>query len=459
MNLLKNQVIGNKSNNDAKLCLGDFTFFSDLLILFFSGVIVFGLKNEIDIVPMIGKFIIGISIYMFFKLKNNKKIVFLIAVISFINISLGFTDLINNGSYVADWQRTLRNSEYNVSTAKSVLLFLSILNSMLTYRWIQRKAVTYSCNEVQRKNNLIISYVGLVILFIILLTGYSSEVLTSDVYVSNSNPLYEYALVIYLIVWLFSEKSKFIQIMMIIYSACYILYSLNFGDRSAAFLMLALLFMIYYEKKISVMKLLILVIVAVFIANIIAVIRSDGSGSMDFSSILANTVDRGLYSDTVSYSYYSGITITALHHKDMDAPLYFFSYVKSLFLGTGSSEYSSLSSYARSHYTDLFNRGGGFFFTSFYAWFGYIGIALSAYVLGLIIRKVYSRDGVYAQIYQILIIVFSFRWYLYSPTVFFRSVFVVATVAYGICLIFDHISRSNISNKKDKKGRINYEYS
>ncbi|GLX67374.1 hypothetical protein [Paenibacillus glycanilyticus] len=449
MIITKKQIINeSKFSNPKQINISNkLIFLLDAFILFIASIIVFGLKDDLKLLPLIGRVMIVITIYMLFKFKGNKKLLFLFAILGFINISIGVSDLINNGAYVANWQLSLRHSEYNIVTAKSILLFMSVLNMMLGYSWLKNRAVNILSNDIQILNNPIISYVGTAALFIILLTGYSSELLTSSgEYVSNNNPIYEYAIVIYVVVWFFSGSSKIIKILLFTYSGVYSLYSLYFGDRSAAFLMLLLLFVLNFERKISVIKLFVLSVSAIFLANFIAIIRS--GIDMDLSTIITNAQERGLYSDTVSYSYYTGITVTALHYIDHESLTYFLGYLKSLFLGTNSSEYGSLANYVSDNYGRLFNRGGGLFFTSFYAWFGYIGIISGAVLLGCIIRMVFSKSGKISNLYQILIVAFSVRWYLYNPTVLFRSVFVIATLVIILCLIFDTVIKKEKTRKK-----------
>jgi len=418
------------------------TYF-DVFILIITGLIVFVANSRNEMLPIIGIGIIIVSLYLCFKVRRNKKLLLLFAIIAFINISIGITDCINRGVYVADWQLPLRGTEYNVYTAKSILLFMVILNVILDIRWLKKKSVNICFYKIKLHYNPIISLVGILSLFLILITGYNKDIISSQGYVSNSNPLYEYAIVIFAIVWLFSGNKKIINNILIFYGVSFIIYSLSFGDRSAAFMMLLLVFILYFEKKITIVKLVLFALIAIILSNFIGVIRT--GVPLDFYTITKNLIERGFYSDTVSYSYYSGITISVLHHIDSNAPKYFFEFLKYQIVGFGINEFGSMAHFVRENYSELFNRAGGLYTSSFYAWFGYNGVILSAVIMGIIIRTTYSKVGSFALLYQILIIVLSLRWYLYNPTGLFRSVFVVGTILLLLSIGFNSLCKARVN--------------
>ncbi|MTW87995.1 O-antigen polysaccharide polymerase Wzy [Virgibacillus dakarensis] len=397
------------------------------------------MSDSIKYLPIIGTLIIVLSIYLCFKVKGNEKLLFLFAIVGFINISIGLSDGILKGMHVAAWQIPLRETVYNVYTAKSILLFLSILNPFLSHHWIKNKSVNLNHEGIKRKDNLIIAYIGTLTMYIILLMGYDVNALSGDGYVSNSNPLIEYAIVIFVVVWFYSDKSIVINILLKIYALLYVLYSMSFGDRSAAFLMILLYYLLYINKKykLSITKIFILALIAITLSNFVAEYRTDASA--DISDLVQSTFERGLYSDTVSYSYYASITITAAPHID-DTFDYFIEYLKSLVVGGSNSEFSNLANFVSGKY--FYNVGGGLYTSYFYFGFGYLGVIFGASILGIVLRKVYSHKGSFAIIYQLLIPVLAIRWYLYGPTSIYRSIFIVSTILLLICFIFDKLVRN-----------------
>ncbi|CAM3923663.1 O-antigen polysaccharide polymerase Wzy [Mesobacillus zeae] len=430
-------MIRQTNSNENKLKMSDvISLMLDTLILGISLIVVFSTKDRIETLPIIGYLIIGISIYLCFKVRKNEKLLFLFAIVSFINISIGFTDCINKGLYVSPWQIPLRESEYNSYTAKSILLFLCIINMFLSTKWLHSKAVNIRYTELIRRENLIIGYIGTILMFAILLMGYDTSVKVNNTYVSNSNPLIEYSVIIFAVVWLYIGKNKKLHFLLSLYAFLYILYSLSFGDRSAAFLMILLYYLLYVGNKIrlSLTRVFILAILAITLSNFIAEYRS--GKSLEIMSMLQSAIQRGVYSDTVSYSYYASITISAVKHID-NSVVYFLQYLKTILLGGGSSEFGNLANFVKENY--LYNVGGGLYTSYFYFGLGYPGVIMASAILGFIIRGVYSKKGNFAVLYQILIPVLSIRWYLYGPTSLYRSVFIIATFVLLSCIIFDQL--------------------
>jgi hypothetical protein len=412
------------------------TYF-DIVVIFISMLVVFVGGNEIEVLPLIGFLIIGISIYMCIKVRDNKKLLILFAIVGFINISIGVSDCINKGLYVSEWQLPLRFTTYSVYTAKSILLFLGMINLFISRTWVKRNTLLDNSGKIERKNNNIIATIGTIALYIILALSYITNKNRSGGYVTNSNPIFEYAMIVYIVTWYYSNKNKRIHFMLNIYAVCYALYSFYLGDRSAAFLMIILYYILNYENKISIFKSSILAISGIVISNFIGVIRNMPVFTLE--DIFIKVLQRGLYSDTVSYSYYASISISALRYYESNTLFFFLKYLKSLFLG--SNEFNRLAIYASKNYKSLFNYSGGIYPSYFYFWFGYLGVMIGASILAIIIRKVFTSKNEYMSIYQVLIPVFSIRWYLYGPTSLFRGIIVLTTFFLFLCTVFDKVSK------------------
>lgn len=405
----------------------------DYIILFLTLVYVFTSSNSIDFLHNTGYLIIFLSLYLCYKVRKNEKILLLFSIIGFINISVAVSDNLLLGLHVADWQIPLRETMYNSFTSKSILLFISVLNVAISHHWLENKAVNLKKFNIKQKYNPILVVIGIISLFYILFFGYDLNVLSANVYVSNDNPLIEYAIVIYLVVWMYSGKSSIINFILHLYSISYILISMSFGDRSAGFLMIIIYYLLFINQKheLTLKQILILTVSAVLFSNIIAEVRHSGSNT--FLEVIDNALQRGMYSDTVSYSYYASVTLTATHHIENNF-MVFIEYVLS-WIGLG--ETNNLSYYVSNNY--LHNVGGGMYPAYFYFGMGYVGVLLSSAILGLILRSSYSRKGFLAQVYQLLIPTFAIRWYLYGPTTFYRSIFVVSTLFIFACIFFHKV--------------------
>lgn len=412
----------------------------DFLLFLISLLLIFILKNKIENLWIIGFFIIFLSIYLIVKVRKNEMLFYLFAIIGFVNISIGISDCILNGQHVSSWQMALRETENNVYTSKSILLFLSLVNLLLSYPWIKS---TFNTKHIKRKDNPLIAYIGTFCMYLILLVGYDFKALSGPSYVSNSNALIEYATVIFAIVWFYSDKNKVVNYLIHFYAFLYVIISLSFGDRSASFLMILLYYLLFLKEKfkLSLVKIVLFSIVAVLLSNFIAEFRN--ASSYNFSELYQNTLKRGFYSDTVSYSYYAGITLTTAHNID-NTHEYFVEYIKSWIIGK-NSEYRNLTDFVRDKY-NLYNLGGGLYTSHFYFGWGFIGVVLGSILLALILRIVYSSNRSVIVLYQILIAVMSIRWYLYSPTSLYRSIFIISSLLIGITIIFNKISNLKYKN-------------
>lgn len=429
----------------------------DFFILSLCLILVWLLPNDANSLFVISISIIVVSIYMCFKVRKIKLLFFLLTIISFINISIGVSDGLLNGQHVAPWQLPLRQTIYNVVTMKSILLVISTFNVFLTLKWID-KVYLLNLKKIEKKDNLIISLLGTFTIYVVLILGYDIQTLGSGVYVSNSNPLIEYAVIMFVIIWFYSGDNKFIASLLKFYAVFYVLLSLYFGDRSASFLMILTFYLLFKSKnsKISVLRIVFLIFIAVFLANFIAGYR-DGM-PLEFGAILENTLQRGLYSDTISYSYYASITISAIYHID-DTLVYFLNYLKTWIFGSRTSDVGNLASFVKENY--MYNVGGGIYPSYFYFGMGYTGVILSGIALGVLVRFVYSRISSYAYIYKILIAVMSIRWYLYGPTTLYRSILIMASILIIACIISDvlmkrkkGINKNEIFNKSENINEI-----
>ena len=405
-------------------------FIIDIIFLLLGILVIYFTEDNTKTFPRLGVFLIVISLYMSFKVRKNQNLAFMFAVIAFINISLSITDLIQYGETVAKWQLAFRNTIYNTYNAKATVLLNVVLNLFITANYCDKVAEKSIGKNIVRKDNKVISILGYIILTLILLTGYGNDMRSGTGYVSNSNTLYEYAIVIFAMIWYYSKNNRKINILLIIYSIIYSLYSLYYGDRSAAFLMIFLVILLYL-KDISLKKMVIFAIVALVVSNFIAEYRENNNSNL--YKLMINTMERGMYSDTVSYSYYTSITISALHHYEEKPIKLFPKYLKSFFIGGRGDAIASLSVYAREKYMDLFNRDGGLYHSPFYAFGGYKGVIIGAIVLGCCIRYFYSKYSNNLIIVQMLITAFTIRWYLYNPLSLYRSAILIPIIFLTLC--------------------------
>lgn len=407
--------------------------FLEIVISSLGILLVIFLDNPNTSLPILSYYIIGISLYLIFKVRKNSYLVLLFGIITYINVSLVLGDLLQIGQVLLKssllWQQSVRSSEYLILGGKGLVLLLSVLNLILNITFVERH-IDKENNKIVKKNNPLIFYFGLLIMIIFLLTGYTSPV--GSTYESNTRTLYEYCLLLFIVVWYYSGNSKYKEWLLILFGIVYILQALYRGDRSSAFPMITLLVLIK-NIKITIPRIFSLSILGIIFSNLVSTYRQgfslDGLTSAYFDTFGLSA----LLSDTVSQSYYTAISIMKVGDTLPDTWKYFFNFVAGIFLGGNfpNADVGAMSN------NILFNRGGGLYFSWFYFWFGMLGIVFGALSLGIIIRAFFNKDNNIPKIFQLALVTMSFRWYLYTPFVFFRSVLFIFTSLFLVSKLVD----------------------
>jgi hypothetical protein len=164
-------------------------------------------------------------------------------------------------------------------------------------------------------------------------------------------------------------------------------------------------------------------------------------------AVVSEALNKGLFVDTISYSHYCGTTIVMLRSYLHNYLQQFFLFVYSIFVGTGRAGYN-LPRLAVLTAPKLFNRGGGFTYSHFYYWFGYLGVVVFSFIMGVMIKRVYKNNDRLSKVLQLTVSAFAMRWYVYYPIAFFRSALLIPAVLYFACDIYDKLSSSQGINIK-----------
>jgi len=394
---------------------------------------------------IVGGCIIFNSLATCFCVRKHNRMIILFLLMAYINCSVGWYDCILGGEYASMWQQNgMRATESIINTAKSILITCTILLLFVTPFISKNTSRFFNNLEKYRSKNSFIILTFIAILSGILLFALFSEVLPRQMegYSSVTNPLFEYSSIFVLFLWYFSKDvpivDKFIKLYTIIFC---ILFAL-IGDRSSCFIMLLLVFILYFSKNISFLKLAVVAFAGIYLANFISQIRADKS----FIEAISIAIERGFYTDTVSWSYYASITISALH-KFVDEPWRFIFGNLFYYLTGISTTYSGMSGFARDYSSNLYNIGGGIYSSYFYGMSGYIGVVCGALILGIIIRKAFKSSSFEGIIYQCLLVTLSLRWYLYSISTLFRGILVLTTILLLLCRLLNSKTKRKVLNE------------
>lgn len=384
---------------------------------------------------LVGLLIIITSFFLAFRARRAKILFVLLSVIAYINLSIAVMDCIYGGNMFPAYQWPLRHSIYNEMYAKCILLNITIISLIVTPKFIE-KAVSVSIKSLNRKKNYIISYVGIVFIIYSLIFGYV-RIGVDTGYVSNAKPIYEYTILVFLMVWYYSKGNGLINLLLLpLCALLYITQGLYYGDRSSALVLLVLIAMLYITK-LSIFRMLTLGLGGVILSNIVGVIRSYDLG---FGGLFRHFYDLGhlvLFSDTASYSYYAGITVIASRLSLPDNPVYYlYKFILGIFIGSSSqlTHEANITVAVRQIY---YNGGGGLYPSYFYFWGEYVGLVIGTIILGLVLYKTFTSASQYSCLMQVYLTTMCFRWYLYTPMTFFRTVLFIFSLLYGLCLLVD----------------------
>ena len=434
-------------NNNRIIVKAEVFRYAVIDILFFVvASVIAGSKSAT--LPVIGYFFILLSGYMIIKVRKTRYLFYLVFIIGLINISVGINDFIHMGEGISVWQsERMRNTIYDLLSAKSVLLFLAAFNLFLNGHCIEKHEATNTLLK-NRKSDPLIAYGGLFVLLLVLIYAVIFELWrrSRGTYISISNPIYEYSVIVFVISWMHSKNIKLCSKLLFVYGVVFSIVFLIMGDRSSVSMYVFALLIMYYKKetKINIGRLTVVLVFGLIFVNFIGIVRDNPQ--YDLIEILKTIIYRGFYVDTASWAYYSGITIVAAGMRSTNPLFLFYSFVLSLF-GVHNG-FSQMAQYAAGMGSLYFNRGGGFFGSYFYAWFRFPGVIISGFLVGLILQKVYDGTSNIASFYQILLIVFVIRWYIYSPIGFFRSVLLIGGLVYAlVSFVHKMMSRKTVDEE------------
>lgn len=417
---------------------------SYIITLFLSLISVFAVIffDEFNISKYILGSLIGItSILLAVRCRKAKMLFLLTSLMAYTFLSAVFLHYFflpafKSINYETFWY--LCTSQYSLIYAKSSLLTVVIISLIMTPKALNKaEKASVPVKEVLRKNNPIIAYVGLLGIAYILIFCITRS--TGINYVANKNPLYEYGILVFVMVWYYSKNNKIAEILLAVAAAIYIGQALYYGVRSSAFILGVMVFMMVLKKSPGIFMVF-LAILGIAVANLFVVYRT--SQQLPITEVLGKYFQTmkitDFFSETAGDSYYTGIAIVA-SRQFSESPLYhLYKFVISIFTGGSSAlaEGSVIEQYTK---TIIPIPGGGVYPAYFYFYGKYIGVVSGAVLLGTIIRWYFTQKTSYHILATYMIAVFSLRWFIYSPLPLFRMCIFVYSTLFFLCYFFDKI--------------------
>lgn len=378
----------------------------------------------------LGVWIIAISVISLIVFSNSGKFAWIIGISSLVNICWANAICLSPWQNAIHWQVSLVGEPADFMMVRALILFYSSLIAGVSLTSLTRNV---SLDQIELHPNLIIYIGGLILLVLILFFGFSHG--GGSGYESQKNPIYEYAITVFVLVWLYSNpKIYFQKVILIFFASAYILQGVLFGDRSSAFPMLIVLFLLISRRNLKSYQIVIIGLFGIIFANIIDLVRNSL-----FQNMFHELLNRGFNVNTISFSHYAGVQI--INSAGRVAHYSFgLEFIKSIFQGKAVE----LSEYAAD--LGFRNSGGGFTASNFYFWGGLFGVVILGLLTGLLISYFFGRSSMMAYVISLCIVGFSIRWYIYFPAALFRSAIIVPIVEILFCQLVDRLTRKDKFN-------------
>ena len=248
----------------------------------------------------------------------------------------------------------------------------------------------------------------------------------------SGTAIYEYSLILFILGFYYSGKSKLILCLYSILAISFALQEFIFGGRIGGIQQILCIFLCLFCNKISVKKTL--PFVAIFYIFMILIGQFRGALKLDGNVIknaILNIWDSKFVLDTAYSACHTSMTfIDVMQHLGMqDRILLFLQWVKSIFLGSIVPN-SNLPNFTRQFVIHYY---GGLlpFYAVFYLGIpGLILIIIYLKHLLMVVAKSNNHSSGFVKCLSIYLTISVVRWYLYSPSNLFRGVFLFS-LAYG----------------------------
>lgn len=374
------------------------------------------LDDSIESAIIAGGLALFFNTITIYEVRGNKYLAVLFSVILYINASAYVLGVLTRGLTFNQYQWELWSSKYNSIGMKGILITSCIFYIVMLRSSLNNNYQLHKPNI--RNQNYIISIICLIISVLSCLFGFNGSAEDGE-YQSNNSPIFEYAVLFYVLAWAYGNQNKILVRYWYVCSILYIFIALLAGDRSSSFM---LLFVIALNNinKLSLKRIFLFGFLGIMLANFIGQYRIGGIGG----SIILDLASRGLktlFMDTAAQSYYTSLTIYEYNETISNQLQLFGGWVISLFSGGLFIDRESINlAYLASMYDH--NGGGGLFQPYFYLFGRFVGIIIGSLLVAYIIKNVYWKwNNDYSNLLKVIIPAMSLRWYLYSPTTFFRT--------------------------------------
>lgn len=399
-----------------------FNIVSKCIVLIIS-IFVLTFNNSLNTCKVTGLLLLIINIISICRVRNNWLLIIILGFMFYSNFSIVMADYFH---VVNDFFTSFSNEEVSIIGLNILFLFNSLIFIMLPTKVNSNILELKESIEKTEQGNIVVNAIILA-LIVILFFFFSRPTVPGQR--GSSSTIYEYAIILFIIGYLFSNKRQKRILNFIIFF--YILQDLVFGNRVTALQMIILEFLVVFSDKFSIKQLLPLLVISIVLFTGIGQYRGEFSLSIEtFIQIFNSLFSNGFVNDTAYSAFFTSLTFLKLSNilSFGKRITYFVPFFLSIFLG-GSVPNSSLPIITREYYLHYY---GGIYPYFFYFYFGIFGILISSLMLCIFIKKI-NQISFTSSIYCKAIAIYATctvpRWYLYSPLILFRgSIFILIII-------------------------------
>lgn len=375
------------------------------------------------------------SAVLVWKSRNEigSSIVFLLLLFSMIQISPEFLFNVRTTGFDFFYQEEL----YNI-----VIAILMVFTSILAVFYNQRRN-EFLRSDFTKENGWVFSVLILISIYI-LIFGINRGTSSTYVYVVSITTIYEYFVMIYILAYYYSSKSKISNLFLMLLGFFYIIQDFYYGGRISS-VQLTILSAILFFPKVKFKHILLLLLPAYLTLRLVEIYRTSNSFfDMNFLSVFANfknPLENYQWNTFAEVLYSSSGLVYAKNavHTIIERLISFTDFIINIFIG-GVRPFGNIISYISANISPV--GGGGFLPAYFYYWLGWGGVILiSFFVVKMLNLESKERLNDFWKIVYILTLSMFPRWFYYSPLILIRFILFNFLIIYSILKIIDLLTK------------------
>ncbi|WP_146001871.1 hypothetical protein [Eggerthella timonensis] len=388
------------------------------------------------------------SVYFAFKVRKNRQILVVAAIITYACYSVASANYINripDTVYTTLWQ-----TDFAERGVQALLIFLSVVILFLPRKifYFGYKSKLFSRSE---SNTLLVAVLTCALISILVFGFERPDSIGNARGVSS--PIYEYSTILFVVAFYFAGQSRSAKGILSFILLLFVMQNLVYGGRIIALQLMLVWFFFFVSHATNTRTLIISAFIALFVFTAVGNMRTSFFVS-DFSDVLSSLTSnftRGLAWDTAYSAWHTSLTFYGFENTPAgNSPLRLFGeWLASIVLGSSAVPESNLPSLTIQYF---FHSYGGFLPIYFDYYLGILGVTLIAISISTLIswinkssdqraRCTNRTTGDFGRLCCLYVAVTVPRWFLYSPSQITRGLLICMAVCAILLWLDKNMSR------------------